>query len=59
MHEYWKRCIKVKNFQILLDSGYIYTTVMRRIVEKLFPEKDAVMQRQMQAVNITTNFKVK
>ena len=32
---------------------------MRRLVEKLCPEKDAVMQWQTQSENITTNFKVK
>ena len=32
---------------------------MGRIVEKLYPEKDAVMQWQTHAGNITTNHKVK
>ena len=31
----------------------------RKLVEKLDPKIDAVMQWQMQAGNITTNFKVK
>ena len=31
----------------------------RRLVEKIFPEKDALMQWQTQAGNITTKFKVK
>ena len=35
---------KFKNFPILLDSGYIYTIVMRRLVHKLKPEKGAMMQ---------------
>ena len=48
-----------KNFLIILDSGCIYTIVTRRIVVKLHPEKYAVMQWHTQAVNITTNLKVK
>ena len=32
---------------------------MVRIIEKLHPEKDATMQWHTQAVNITTNLKVK
>ena len=34
---------KFKNFQIILDSGCSSTILMRRLVEKLCPEKDAVM----------------
>ena len=37
------------NFKILLDSGYSSTIVMGRIVEKLHPEKYAVMQWHTQA----------
>ena len=33
--------------------------LMERPVEKLYPEKDAVMQRHTQAINITTNIEVK
>ena len=33
--------------------------LMRRLVEKTYPEKDVVVQWQTQARNITTNFKVK
>ena len=40
---------KFKNFQIILDSGCSSTILMRRLVEKLCPEKDAVMQWQRQA----------
>ena len=32
---------------------------MRKLVEKIYPEKDAVMQWQTQARKITTNVKVK
>ena len=49
---------KFKNFQILLDSGCIYTTVMRRLVENLNIGKDAVMQWHTKSGNITTNHKV-
>ena len=48
-----------KNFHILLDSGCSSTIVIRRIVENLGPEKYAPMQWHTQAVNITTNIKVK
>ena len=33
--------------------------LMKRLFEKLNPEKDAMMQWHMQAVNTTTNIKVK
>ena len=46
-----------KNFQILLDSGFISTIVMIRFVEKLCPEKYSVMH--WQAGIITTSFNVK
>ena len=49
---------KFKNFQILLDRGCISTIVMRRTVQKLSHEKYAVVQRQNEARNITTNIKV-
>ena len=49
---------KFKNFRILLDSVYSSTSVMRRLIEKINTDKDAVMQRHTQAGNITTNFKV-
>ena len=50
---------KFKNFLMILDTGCSSTIVMQRLVEKLCPKKDAVMQWQTQAGNITTNFKVK
>ena len=50
---------KFKNFQIILDSGYSSTIVARRIVGKLNPDKDAVMQWYTQAGNITNDLKVK
>ena len=34
---------KFKNFRIILYSGCSPTIVMIRLVEKLYPEKDAVM----------------
>ena len=55
--------IKVKSkfdkFLILLDSVYSSTILMGRLVNKLYPEKDAVIQWHTQAGNITTNMKVK
>ena len=50
---------KFKIFRILLESGCSSTIVMGRIIEKLCPENDAPMQWNTQAVNITTNLKVK
>ena len=50
---------KFKNFQILLSSRCSPTIIMGSIVEKLYPEKDAVIQWHTQAGNITTNLKVK
>ena len=49
---------KFKNFRIILDSGCSSTIVIRRIVQKRCPEKDAVAQWQTQARKITTNIKV-
>ena len=49
---------KFKSFQVLLDSGCSSTIIMVRLVEKLNPYKDAVMQWHAQAGNITTNLKV-
>ena len=51
--------LKFKNFEILLDSGCSSTIVIGRLVENNNLEKYAVMQRHKQAVNITTNIKVK
>ena len=61
MHAYMntsKGIAKFKNFQILLDSGCSSTIVMRRLLEKLYPEKYAVIQWQTQAGKITTNLKI-
>ena len=51
--------LRFKKFWIILDSGCSFTIVTVRIVEKLHPEKDAVMQWHTQAGNVTTNLKVK
>ena len=51
--------LKFKNYRILLDSGCSSTIVIERLVEKHNLEKYAVMLRHTQAVNITTNLKVK
>ena len=48
-----------KNFRILLGSVHRSTIVMGSLVEKLHPEKHAVIQWHTQARNITTNIKVK
>ena len=50
---------KFKNFLILLDSGCSSTILMGRLVKKLGLEEDTPMQWNTQAVNITTNIKVK
>ena len=50
--------VRFKNYRILLDSVCSYTIVTRRLVQKLRPRKDDVMQWQTQAGNITTNIKV-
>ena len=50
---------KFKNFRIILDSWRSYENVMGRLIEKLYPEKDAPIQWNTQAGNITTNLKVK
>ena len=49
---------KFKNFRILLDSGCSSTIVTKRLVEKLHPGINAVMQWHTQAGYITTNIKV-
>ena len=46
-------------FFILLDSECSYMIIMVRLIEKLRPEKDTIMQWNTQARNITTNIKVK
>ena len=47
-----------KSFCIILDSGCSYTILMGRIVNKLGLEKDALMQWNTQARNITTDIKL-
>ena len=49
---------KFKYFRILFNSGCSSAIVIRRLNEKLFPEKYYVMQWHTQAGNITTNIKV-
>ena len=51
--------VKFKDFRILLDSGCRSTILMGRIVKKLSPEEDSVMQWHTQDGNINTNLKVK
>ena len=50
---------RFKSFQILLDSGYSYMIVMRRLMTKLKTKDDSVIQWHTQSGNITTNTKVK
>ena len=50
---------RLKCFQILLDSGCIFTTVTRRLIKKSKTKEDVVMKWLMPLVNITTNMKVK
>ena len=50
---------KFKGFRIILDSRCSSTIIMGGIVEKLHPEKYAVMLWHTQARNITTDLKVK
>ena len=50
---------KFNNFQTPLDSGCSSNIAMKRLVEKLCPEKYYVMWWQIKAVNITINFNVK
>ena len=58
MYEYKKGISKVKNCWILLDSRCSPKIIMGRLVKKLSPRKDAVIQWHMQAGNITTNLKI-
>ena len=51
--------VKFNNFQIILDSGCSSMILMGRLVEKLPPEQDYVIQWHTKAINITTNIKVK
>ena len=49
---------KFKNFRIILYSRCSSTILMRRLVQKLCPEKYSVIQWQTQARNVTTDLKV-
>ena len=51
--------VKFKNLKIILESGFTSKIRMGKLVEKLHPEKDAVVQWHTQAGNITPSFKVK
>ena len=51
--------LKFNNFRILLESGYISTILIGRLVGKHTLEKYSVVQRHTQDVNTTTNIKVK
>ena len=44
---------------MLLDSGCSSTILMKRLIERLNPKRDDVMQWHMQADRINTNLKVK
>ena len=48
-----------KNFLILFHSGFGSTIVIKILITKIDPIEDAVVQWHTQAVNITTNLKVK
>ena len=50
---------RFNNFHILLDSGCSSTILMGRLAGKTSVKKDDPMQWYTQAVNITTNIKVK
>ena len=50
---------RFKKFPILLDSGCSSTILIGRLVEKMHPEKDSVIQWHIQAGNITTNLNIK
>ena len=51
--------VKFKNLKIILDSGFSSIIVMGRLVGNLSLERYAVTKCHTQAVNITTNLKVK
>ena len=50
---------KFKNFQIILDSVCTSTILMVRIIQKLHPKEDNVIQWHTQAGIITTNTNVR
>ena len=45
-------------FQIILDSGFISTIIMGRLINKLTPKNNAAIQWNTQAGKIATNSKV-
>ena len=49
---------KLKNFLILLDSGFSSTIVIIKLIKKLKPKEDTVIRLHKQAVNITTNIRL-
>ena len=53
-----KGIAKSKTFHIILDSECSSKILMGSLIEKLCTEKDAPMQWNTQAGNITTNLKV-
>ena len=50
---------KLKKLLIILESEFCPTILMGRLVGKIHPETDSVMQWYMQAGNITTTIKFK
>ena len=49
----------LEKFWILLDSGFSSMILLGRLVGKIHPDKDAVMQWHKQYGNVTTNHEVK
>ena len=49
---------KLKNFLILLDSGFSSTIVIIKLIKKLKPKEDTVIRLHKQVVNITTNIRL-
>ena len=50
---------KFKKILIILDSGFSSMILIGRLVKKMHPEKDDLIQWHILAGNITTNIKVK
>ena len=53
-----KGVAKFKNFRIILESGCSSKIITGRLIKKLSPKEDALMQCRTQAVSITTNLSV-
>ena len=49
---------KLKNFLILLDSGFSSTIVIIKLIKKLKPKENTVIRLHKQVVNITTNIRL-